>query len=231
MVSSMPNLNLSVDDALSTTRSVRKRLDFDRPVDDDLIRECLELAIQAPTGSNSQRWQFLVVTDADKRAALGDIYRRGFEVYANMSTNAGALAATMDDLQVAQQRRVIESATYLAENMHRVPVMLVPCLPGRLDEMPNMGGASTYASIIPSVWSFMIAARERGLGTCWTTIHLFHEQEAAEVLEIPYEEVTQVALITVGHTLGTDFKPATRVPLDKFTFWNTWGENLSHPDL
>ncbi len=145
MVSAMTNLNLSVDDALATTRSVRKRLDFDRPVDDDLIRECLELAIQAPTGSNSQRWQFLVVTDADKRAALGDIYRRGFEVYANMDTNAGALAATMDGLQVAQQRRVIASATYLAENMHRVPVMLIPCLPGRLDEMPNMGGASTYA--------------------------------------------------------------------------------------
>ena len=139
MVSAMTNLNLSVDDALATTRSVRKRLDFDRQVDDLLIRECLELAIQAPTGSNSQRWQFLVVTDADKRAALGDIYRRGFEVYANMGTSAGALAATMGDLQVAQQRRVLESATYLAENMHRVPVMLVPCLPGRLDEMPNMG--------------------------------------------------------------------------------------------
>ena len=113
MVSSMTNLNLSVDDALATTRSVRKRLDFDRPVDDYLIRECLELAIQAPTGSNSQRWQFLVVTDAEKRAALGDIYRRGFEMYASMSTNAEALAATMGDLQVAQQRRVIESATCL----------------------------------------------------------------------------------------------------------------------
>ncbi|MEE2767680.1 MAG: nitroreductase family protein [Actinomycetota bacterium] len=220
----MTNLNLSVDDALATTRSVRKRLDFDRPVDDVLIRECLELAIQAPTGSNSQGWQFLVVTDADKRSALGDIYKRGFEMYTKLGSSAAALAEGQDDARSAQQQRVMESAFFLAENMHRVPAMLVPCLPGRLDQMSNMAAASTYASIIPSVWSFMIAARERGLGTCWTTIHLIHEQEAADVLGIPYEEVTQVALITVGHTLGTDFKAATRVPLEEFTFWNTWGD-------
>tara|TARA_B100000686_G_C16776112_1_gene968586 strand:- start:1825 stop:2484 length:660 start_codon:yes stop_codon:yes gene_type:complete len=218
----MTNLNLSVDDALATTRSVRKRLDFERPVEKSLIEECLELAIQAPTGSNKQNWKFLVITDSEKRASLAEIYRKGFEKYVQMTTSANSKTETLDEKRSAQQKRVTESAAHLAENMHRVPVMLIPCLPGRLDQLPNMGAASTYASIIPSVWSFMVAARERALGTCWTTIHLIYEEEAAEVLKIPYEKVTQIALITIGHTLGTDFKPATRVPAEEFTFWNSW---------
>ena len=118
--------------------------------------------------------------------------------------------------------RVTESATNLAENMHRVPVMRIPCLPGRVDQMPGLAGASLYGSIIPSAWSFMLAARERDLGTCWTTIHLIFEQEASEVLGIPYEEVTQVALITAAHTLGSDFKPATRIPMNEVVSWNDW---------
>ena len=223
IVTFMEKLNLSADELLSTTRSVRKRLDFDRPVDEKLITECLELAVQAPTGSNSQNWHFLVITDPKKRSALADIYRKGFKVYANMVGSAGQLAETAENEErAAQQMRVTESATYLAENMHRVPVMMIPCLPGRVDQMPGLAGASLYGSIIPSAWSFMLAARERDLGTCWTTIHLIFEQEASEVLGIPFEEVTQVALITAAHTLGSDFKPAKRIPMDEVVSWNDW---------
>ena len=219
----MTTLGLSADELLSTTRSVRKRIDFDRPVSDDLIRECLEFAVQAPSGSNRQGWRFLVVTDNDKKAALGDLYRRGWEAYAGMSASAAALAVGAADDRADQQLRVMGSAAHLAENFHRVPVMLIPCLAGRPEEMPGMGAVSTLAGIIPSTWSFMLAARERGLGTCWTTIHLIHEEEAAEVLGIPYAEVSQVALITVAHTLGTDFRPATREGgAAAVTRWNSW---------
>jgi nitroreductase len=219
----MTTLGLSADELLSTTRAVRKRLDFDRPVDQALIEECLEFAVQAPTGSNSQSWQFLVVTDEDKRQALGDLYRRGWEAYAGMSASAAALAAGAADDRANQQMRVMGSAAYLAENFHRVPVMLIPCMPGRVEQWPGMGAVSTLAGIIPSTWSFMLAARERGLGTCWTTIHLMFEEEAAEVLDIPFAEVSQVALITVAHTLGDDFKPATREGgAAAVTRWNAW---------
>lgn len=219
----MTKLNLSADELLATTRSVRKRLDFERPVDQELITECLDLAVQAPTGSNSQNWHFIIVTDPAKRAALADIYRKGFEIYANMTGSAGQLAEVAEDeSRAAQQVRVTESAMHLAANMERVPVMMIPCLPGRVENMPGLAGPSLYGSIIPAAWSFMLAARERDLGTCWTSIHLIFEEEAAEVLDIPFEEVTQVALITVAHTLGSEFKPATRVPLENVTSWNTW---------
>ena len=218
----MTLLGLSVHDVLTTTRSVRKRLDFDRSVDDNLLRECLDYTVQAPTGSNSQGWRFVVVTDPEKKAGLGELYRRGWEQYAGMSASALSLAGGEDSERATQQMRVMQSAAYLAENMHRVPAMVIPCLPGRINQS-GFGATSSLASIIPSTWSFMLAARERGLGTCWTTIHLLFEEEAAELLHIPYEEVSQVALITVGHTLGTDFKPASRDGgAAAVTSWNTW---------
>ncbi len=219
----MTTLGLSADQLLSTTRAVRKRIDFDRPLDPALIEECLEFAVQAPTGSNRQGWRFLVVTDDDKKAAIADLYRRGWDAYSKMGSSAGALATTAtDDKRAAQQMRVLDSASYLAENMHRVPAMLIPCLPGRIEKAPGMGAASMLASIIPSTWSFMLAARERGLGTCWTTIHLMFEEEAAGLLGIPFDKVSQIALITVGHTEGTDFRPAARPSAATVTDWNTW---------
>ncbi len=219
----MNTLGLSADEVLSTTRSVRKRLDFDRPVDPALIKECLEFAIQAPTGSNSQAWEFLVVTDTDKRQALGDLYRQGWEAYTSMPANAATLAVGAEESRASQQMRVVESAAHLAENFHRVPVMLLPCLPGRLEQLPSLAVVSMLAGIIPSAWSFMLAARERGLGTCWTTIHLLFEKEAAELLAIPYQEVTQVALITVAHTIGTEFHPAKRDGgAAAVTRWESW---------
>ena len=223
-MSSQPRerLGLSVHDVLTTTRSVRRRLDFDRPVDDELIRECLEYAVQAPTGSNRQGWRFVVVTAPEKRAGLADLYRRGWERYVGMAESAAALAKDENSEGGAQQMRVMRSAAYLAENMHRVPAMVIPCLPGRIDRS-GFGATSSLASIIPSARSFMLGARERGLGTCWTTILLLFEEEASTLLNIPYETVSQVALITVGHTIGTDFQPATREGgADAVTSWNGW---------
>lgn len=214
-------LDLTPDQLLTTTRSVRKRLDLTRPVPPELIRECLEIAVQAPTGGNSQTWSFIVVTDPAKRQALGDIYRRGFADYRQLTAPIAARTLA-DPARAATQQRVIDSSEYLAEHMHEVPVMVIPCIRGRLENKPNREQAGAWGSILPAAWSFMLAARARALGTVWTTIHLFYEQDAAQVLGIPYEKVTQTALIPVAYTIGTDFAPAKREPLDKVVHWEQW---------
>ena len=216
----MPLLNLTPDELLSTTRAVRKRLDLTRPVEPELIRECVELAVQAPTGSNTQRWHFIVVTDPEKRKALGEFYRLGMmAAYGPDSENSKQ--APPQDPQLAQtMERVRSSSWYLAEHMGEVPVLVVPCIRGRLDGAASPVQAGVWGSILPAVWNFMLAARARGLGTAWTTLHLLHEKEAAEVLGIPYEKVTQAALIPVAHSIGTDFKPGPRKPLDEVLHWD-----------
>ncbi|MGI9577224.1 MAG: nitroreductase family protein, partial [Microthrixaceae bacterium] len=164
-------LGLSADELLSTTRAVRKRLDLERPVEPALIDECLELAAQAPTGSNAQGWHFVVVTDPEKRARLGEMYRQGFELFYGDRDAAEAGMPTDDPDYVATTKRVIDSAEYLAQHMGEVPVMVIPCVEGRTDGGNVMIQASVWGSLLPAVWSFMLAARERGLGTCWTTLH------------------------------------------------------------
>ncbi len=217
----MALLDLSPDDLLTTTRSVRKRLDFARPVEAALIRECLEIAAQAPTGGNRQNWHFVVVTDAQQRQALGDIYRRGFILYLQraLSTYSGS---KLTREQMATLVRVRDSSQYLADHMYEVPVLVVPCIQGRVDGLSPVDQAGTWGSILPATWSFMLAARARGLGTCWTTVHLSYEQEAAEALGIPFEKVSQAGLIPVAYTLGTEFKPAGRVSLDSIMHWDRW---------
>jgi nitroreductase len=217
----MSLLDLTPDQLLSTTRTVRKRLDLTRPVEPELIRECMELATQAPTGSNSQSWHFVVVTDAEKRKALGEFYRQGMET-AYGANSANKRPTPQDPALARTQERVLNSSQYLAEHMHEVPVLIVPCIYGRLEGSPSIAQASTWGSILPAVWSFMLAARARGLGTAWTTLHLFYEKEAAEILGIPYDKFTQAALIPVAHTIGTDFKPGPRKPLDKVLHWDKW---------
>lgn len=217
----MPLLDLTLDQLLTTTRSVRKRLDFSRPVEPEVIRECLEIALQAPSGSNRQTWHFVVVTDADKRMAIADLYRKGFYAYRNSGVSNPAQYAHNPE-RVRIQERIVNSADYLAEHMHEVPVHLIPCIAGRLDGLPSIMQAGVWGSILPATWSFMLAARARGLGSAWTTLHLPYEKEAAEVLGIPYDEITQAALIPVAYTLGTDFKPAAREPLDTVVHWNGW---------
>ncbi len=220
-----PTLDLSPDELLSTTRAVRKRLDLERPVPLDVLHECLQMALQAPTGSNAQGWHFLVVTDAAKRRALADIYRRAFAMYPDLPFSAHNVHKD-DPSMTALQERIVSSAEYLAENLHRVPVMLIPCVAGRPDTAPApfavLAQASIYGSILPAVWSFMLAARARGLGTCWTTLHLWYEEEAAQLLGIPLAEITQCALIPVAYTKGTSFRPAPRKPLDGILHIDTW---------
>ncbi len=220
----MSTLDLSADELLTTTRSVRKRLDFSRPVEPELIKECLELAVQAPTGGNSQGWHFVVVTDAQQREALGAIYRKGWATYLERMASGNPVrpGQSLTREQARTLMRVRDSAQYLADHMHEVPVLIVPCIWGRTDGLGVIEQAGVWGSILPAAWSFMLAARARGLGTCWTTVHLFYEQEAAEVLGIPYERIMQTALIPVAYTLGTDFKPVPRVPLESIVHWERW---------
>jgi nitroreductase len=214
-------LDLSPDELLTTTRAVRKRLDFDRPVPLEVVRECIEIATQAPTGSNQQGWHWVIVTDDAKRKALGDMYRRAFELYKSMPFYAGAIT-TGDPVRDATQQRVASSAEYLAERMGDAPVLLVPCIGGRVDNQPSMFTASMWGSLHPAIWSFCLAARARGLGTSWTSLHLMFEEEAAEVLGIPFAEISQGALIPVAYSKGTDFKPGPRQDLDAIVHVDTW---------
>jgi nitroreductase len=220
----MSLLSLSPDELLATTRSVRKRLDFSRPVEPEIIQECLELAAQAPTGGNNQNWHFVVVTRQRQREALADIYRKGFAHYQQLILSGRLTTSTSATApeQVASYRKVRSSSQYLLDNIHRVPVMLIPCIYDRVDGQPSVEQAGTWGSILPATWSFMLAARARGLGTCWTTLHLYYERQAAAILDIPYERVTQAALIPVAYTLSTDFKRASRVPLQSIVHWERW---------
>jgi nitroreductase len=204
------------DELLATTRAVRKRLDLDRMVPREVIMECLELAVQAPTGSNSQGWRWLLVDDPKKRKALADLYRKGGEAYL---TAAGEQANQSGN---EQQKRVFSSALYLMENLHKVPVHLIPCVEGRppAGTSPAMM-AGYFGSIFPAVWSFQLALRARGLGSALTTLHLLFEKEAAQILGIP-DTVMQVALLPVAYTKGTDFARAQRPSVAKITHWNTW---------
>jgi nitroreductase len=217
-----PILSLDTDELLSTTRSVRKRLDLTRPVEPELIRECIELAAQAPTGGNNQGWHFVVVTDEAKRAKLAEWYAAAFAV---MYGNPDALIANLppeDPDYAAATKRVISSAQYLADHLAEVPVHVIPCIEGRTESLPVAWQAAIWGSLIPAAWSFMLAARARGLGTCYTTLHLTEEKAAAELLGIP-DHVMQGALIPVAHTLGgTEFKPGARRDLDRIVHTDGW---------
>lgn len=221
----MTRLHLSADELLSTTRSVRKRLDLTRPVEPEVLQECLQLALQAPTGSNSQNWHFVVVTDPRKCQALGDLYRRGFDHY-TQEMRTGTVPAIRVNPQALPDRRTMikvrDSSRHLIDHIHEVPAMLVPCIRDRVDGSSIVEQAGAWGSILPAVWSFMLAARERGLGTCWTTVHLYYEREAAQVLGIPFDEIMQVALVPVAYTIGTDFKPAPRLAQESIIHWEQW---------
>lgn len=214
-------LDLTPDELLSTTRAVRKRLDLGRPVEPEVIRECVELATQAPTGSNAQGWHFVVVTDAEKRAKLAELYRTGFEAFYGDRDAAIAGMPQDDPTYLDTQRRVVDSAAYLTDHLAEVPVHVIPCIEGRFENGPVMLHASIWGSLLPAVWNFCLAARARGLGTCWTTLHLMREQEAAELLGIP-DHVMQGALIPVAYTKGTDFKPGPRRDLDRILHVDGW---------
>jgi nitroreductase len=202
------------DALLSTTRSVRRRLDLERPVEPEVILECIRLAVQAPTGGNAQSWRWMVIVDPDKKAQLGDLYERMGSLYLPLYRTDGAELTE-------QTERVLDSADYLATVMGQAPALVIPCIKGRLADPSTISAASMYGSILPAVWSFQLALRSRGLGSCFTTLHLIDEKEAAELLGIP-DDVSQVGLLPVAYTKGTDFKPAARGPVEHITYWDTW---------
>jgi nitroreductase len=216
-----PILDLSPDELLSTTRAVRKRMDFERPVDPALVRECIEMAAQAPTGSNAQGWHFVVVTDPAKRAKIGEYYKEGFQAFYGDRDAAFAAMPQDDPNYLETQHRVVDSAAYLADHMAEAPVHVIPCIEGRFESGPVKLHASIWGSLLPAAWNFCLAARARGLGTCWTTLHLIKEKETSELLGIP-DNVMQGALIPVAHTKGTDFKPGARRDLDRVIHLDSW---------
>lgn len=214
-------LGLSADEVLTTTRSVRKRLDFDRPVPQELLTECVRVALQAPSGSNRWLMRFVIVTDQGQREALAAVYRKAYEYYRTIPTYIGAVDKGSHEHNVNQQRTA-ESADYLAENMHRAPALVVACVLGKAENGPSIAKTTLLGSVLPGMWSFMLAARNRGLGTCWTTVMLFREEEAAEVLGIPNDKVTMAALSPVAFTKGTDFRPAMRPAPEEVIHWDRW---------
>jgi nitroreductase len=213
-------MDLATCDALlTTTRSVRKRLDFTRPVERSVIERCLEIALQAPTGSNAQGWHFYVATDPGRKKAVGDLYRKAFEAYATNPSLRPQFDAS--DPRSQQYPKVEASARFLAEHMHEAPALVIPCVEGRVEQAGVVAQASIYGSILPAAWSFMLALRARGLGSAWTTLHLIYEKEVAGILGIP-DSVTQAALLPVAFTRGTDFRPARRLPLARVLHWDRW---------
>lgn len=199
----------TVDRLLTTTRAVRRRLDFARDVPLDVVEQCLEIAIQAPTGSNAQLWRWLVVTDQSTREALAELYRNP----PPQDRTEPAVAAS------PQQQRVLASADYLMDHLAEVPVLVVPCT-------RDVGGAAGWPpSIYPAVWSFILALRSRGLGSVITTAHLYRRDEASELLGIP-EGYVQACLLPVAYYSGTDFKPAVRLPIHDVCYLNRWGAPL-----
>ncbi|MGW4463895.1 nitroreductase family protein [Micromonospora sp. NPDC004704] len=216
-------LGLSADEVLTTTRAVRRRLDLRRPVPRDVIEDCLRIAVQAPSGRNRQRWDFVFVEDPDTRAAVAQLWRLGLMTPPPASGEAGPAFSRMS-FASAQWDRIAGSLHHLAEHLHEVPLLLIPCLrvESRAELASVRGQAGAWGSVIPAFWSFMLAARERGLGTAWTTSHLSYEREMADLLGIPYDTVVQVALTPVAYTLGTDFKPGPRSDAEAFAHWDRW---------
>lgn len=221
----------TIDHVLTTTRSVKKRLDFTRPVDPDVIQRCIEIALQSPTGVNSQGWHFLVITEPEKRLALAEVYRRAMHDYGKFQNQQPPQYPT-DSLRAGQWQRMLDASMYLNEHLHKAPVHIIPCINTRVKEYPllfrsptpsSFYHASLYGSILPATWSLMLALRARGLGSAWTTVHLVYEQQAAKILGIP-DNILQAALLPVAHFTGADFKPAKRLPVEAVTYWNGWGQ-------
>jgi nitroreductase len=224
-------LPLTADEVLSTTRAVRKRLDLSRPVPDDLIRECVQLALQAPAGSNIPRTRFVVVRDPETRRRLAALY---FDVYSEQYTKSASYVRKVgprsgDDPEDRQQK-VGDSVDFLAHHLAEVPVLVLACLTGmRVDGELAPMATSFLGQTCPAVWSFMLAARARGLGTCWTTMHLPREREAAELLGIPYDVAQQVCLTPLAYTIGTDFRPGQREDADAYIHWDRWDPHKPVP--
>ncbi|MCB2074234.1 MAG: nitroreductase family protein [Novosphingobium sp.] len=209
-------LGLSVDEVLTTTRAVRKRLDVTRPVPREILEECLEIALQAPNGSNRNTWRWIIVDEPEMVARLADEYKAAMGLL-----NTGAMPTPNPlDSGVPGEDKILESAMALVEKLDRMPAILIPLMPGRPDGKGLVEQASMWGSIVQAVWSFMLALRERGLGSIWATVTTRREKEIAELLGIPHEEYTQVGFFPIAYTVGTEFKKAWRRPVSEVLSYN-----------
>src|SRR4051794_40876117 len=212
--------NDAIDHVLSTTRSVRRRLDTERAVDRATIEECLRLALQAPTASNGQTWFWSLVDDPETRSLLAGVYSDCWAKYRRLQERR---RAAMNDSESQALDRLLASGDALTAKMADVPVLVVPCIRGKLTESPTLlEMASSFGSIFPSVWSFQLALRSRGLGSVLTTIHLWRADEVAELLRLP-DDVIQCGLLPVAYTVGTEFRPAPRLDISAVSTWSSRG--------
>lgn len=216
------SLGLSAEQVLTTTRSVRRRLDIERPVERAVVEQCLETALQAPNGSNMNTWRWVLVDDRDTIAAMSAIYSGAMDDFVAMLGDA--TGADYMGAHIPGYERISASVDHLRQNLHSVPVVVIPLLAGRVEGLNAFYQASQWGSILQAVWSLMLALRNRGLGSAWTTAHLWREQDMAELLGIPCDRYTQVGLFPVAYTLGTDFKPAWRKPVSEVAHWNQFSE-------
>jgi nitroreductase len=210
-------LSLTPDELLTTTRAVRKRLDLDRPVDRALIEECISIALQAPSGSNRQAWQWLAVDDADTKLRLAEQYRSVFDSYQPRSSGYAE-----GDTRAERRDAVTASSIHLRDHLHEVPVLMVVYQEGRIEQLPLGSHPGFWGSVVPAIWSFMLALRARGLGSTWTTMTCRREPEVAKVLGVNHEEYTQIGMFPVAYTIGTNFKPAPRLDPSSVIHWNSW---------
>ena len=215
-------LNLTIDELLTTTRTVRKRLDLKRPVPRAVVEECMALALQAPNGSNNQSFEFVIVEDAATRAKVAEIYRAGMQHFVDMIAKDPSVYTAHDTGRSHRREQMSVSTAHLNEHMHEVPVLVIPTLRGRMEGQNIFYQASLWGSVWPVTWNLMLALRSRGLGTALTTVHLWREREMADLLGIPFDQYTQTGLIPVAYTIGTNFKPGDRVPANEVMHWNRW---------
>ncbi len=212
-------MNMGIDELLTTTRSARKALDLDAPVEPSSVRQCLRIAMQAANGSNQQSWRWLVVSDAALREKVAALYRDTY-----LQRVGGQLIA---DLLPADTPggRLMTSTEWLVENLAKVPLLVIPCyepyIP-RVEGDDSFFAATLYGSIFPAVWNFQLALHSRGYGTCITTLHLAHEEAEGELLGIP-DTYTQGCLLPVARLrAGLTFRPASRRPIDEVVAVDTW---------
>ena len=204
-------LALSPDELLSTTRAVRKRLDLDRPVPLEVVREALAVALQAPSGSNSQGWHWIVLSEAGVKTRVAEFYKRSYRAYREAMPKPATPA----------QERIAASSDYLSEVMGQVPVLVIGAITVGAAGLTEGNQAGVWGSVLPAAWSLALALRARGLGTAWTTLHLNYEREVAEVLGLP-ANVRQGVLLPVAYSKGTDFKPGPRADLDAVLHVDGW---------
>ena len=212
---------------LTTTRAVRRRLDLTRPVEPEIVQHCIAIALQAPIGLYRETRHFVMVSNAETRAAIAALYRKAAEGRRRGTMPRDAYLTNLRitdaaDPNFTRQQRMFASNDYLVEHMHEVPLLLVACVEGRVEHAGAGAQASLYASIVPAVWSLMLALHARGIGSTLATAYIQSvDKEVAQLLGIP-DGVTQAALLPIAYFTGSDFKHAVRASAVERTHWNRW---------